>query len=69
MFQVMTSLALLFLYADQIERIGAPRYHQMSAEERSPKDRENGHCGMPYDNEFAPDQGNAGVGINHKGES
>lgn len=68
MLEIMASLSLFFCEYDQVDRVGAPRYHQMSAEERSAKDREDGRCGMPYDNTYAPDQGNAGVGINHKGE-
>lgn len=60
--------ALCALICPDNDHVGQPRYYQMSADERSAKDREQGHCGMPYDNTYAPDQGNAGVGVNHKGE-
>ena len=56
------------LCGEDSDYAGKTRYLKMSAEERSAKDREDGHCGMPYDNSYAKDQENAGVGINHKGE-
>ena len=65
MLNVIAALCTLICPAN--DHVGQPRYNQMSAEERSAKDREQGHCGMPYDNTFAPDQGNAGVGVNHAG--
>jgi len=68
MLEIITAVTLFFASEErQQHQVGATRYHQMTAEERSAKDRENGHCGMPYDNTYAPDQGNAGVGINHVG--
>lgn len=66
MIEIITLITIFFANEQrQQEQVGAIRYYQMSAEERSAKDREQGHCGMPYDNTYAPDQGNAGVGINH----
>ena len=64
MLNVIAALCALICPAN--DYVGQPRYNQMSAEERSAKDREQVHCGMPYDNTYAPDQGNAGVGVNHE---
>jgi len=69
MIEIITLITIFFAneQRQQQEQVGAIRYYQMSAEERSSQDRENGHCGMPYDNTYAPDQQNAGVGVNHAG--
>lgn len=56
------------LFNEPQDFVGKPRYAQMSAEERSAKDREEGHCGMPYDNSYYREEDKAGVGINHRPE-